>query len=126
MDIEFLNPDHEKRFTDYCHRAQIHSGDRERKAMFYIMAGSPDLIYKGIDRFYDFRNNMVKFHPEELEQDFEQFVFCTSSEALTRLALNLYNSGYPSLSVSDTFRDLDEDNMRLALEAIRLRFNIEG
>ena len=78
MDIGFLNPDHERRYKDYCQRAHIHSGDNERKAFFFIMAGSPDLISKGIEDFYNFDpyENMVKFHPDKLEEDFEQFVFC--------------------------------------------------
>jgi len=126
LDICFLNSDHERRYKDYCNRAHIYPDDRERKAMFYIMAGSNDLISKGINNFYNFKENIVKFSPgpEEMEQDFEKFSFCTSSRALTMLALNLYNSGYSSLSVSDTFSYLDGDNMRLAMEAIKLRFNI--
>ncbi len=123
-DINFLNEAHRERFTDYCQRAHIHSGDNERKAFFFIMAGSNDLVSKGIDRMYDFTENTVKFHPAHLGDDFEQFVFCSNSDALCRLALNLYNDSFLSLSVNETFRDLDEDNQLLAIEAIKIRFNI--
>ena len=124
MDIVFLNSDHEKRFTDYCHRAHIYPDDRERKAMFYILSGSPDLISKGINRFYDFSSNTVKFHPDTLEEDFKQFSFCSSSHALCRLALNLYNSSYESLSIADTFYNLDNNHRILAINAMLIRFNI--
>ena len=122
--MKFLSTRHEHRYNEYCQRC--HSLDRERKTFFYIISGSPDLSGKGIEKFYDFRNNTVNFRPDTLEEDFDQFVFCTSSDALARLALNMYNSIFPSLSVSQTFRDLDEDNLRLALEAIRYRFNIQS
>ncbi len=125
-DINFLNEAHREKFTEYCQMAHIHNSDRERKALFYIMAGCPDLISKGINNLYDFKDNMVRFHPDRLDEDEEKFCFCTSSQALCRLALNLYNRSFPSLSVSDTFYSLDEDNLKLALNAIKkIRFNIE-
>jgi hypothetical protein len=125
--IEFLNEAHRQKFTDYCQKAHIHRDDRERKAMFYILSGSPDIISKGINRMYDFKENIVKFSPvpEEQEKDFQPFNFCSSSHALLKLALNLYNSTYESLSVADTFYNLDSDNKQLAINAMRIRFNIE-
>lgn len=126
MDIRFLNPDHEKRFIDYCHRAHVHPEDRERKALFYILAGCSDLVSKGINRIYNFQENIVKFSPvpEQMEEDFQQFNFCSSSHALIRLALNLYNSTYESLSVADTFYNLDNNHRILAINAMLIRFNI--
>jgi hypothetical protein len=126
MDIQFLNSDHEQRFTDYCNRAKIHKGDQERKAMFYILAGCNDLVSKGINRIYNFQENIVKFSPvpEQMEKDFQQFNFCSSSYALIRLALNLYNSSYESLSVADTFYNLDNNHRILAINAMLIRFNI--
>ncbi len=126
MDIGFISDDHKNKYYEYIQQAGVYPQDLERQAFFYIMAGSPDLISKDIKRFYDFTDGRVKLHPDSLEEDEGQFCFCTSSQALCRLALNLYNSGFPSLSVSDTFRDLDGDNKQLAMEAIRLRFNING
>ena len=123
-EFPFISEDHKQKFTEYCLKAHVHSEDRERKAMFFILSGNNDLIAKGIDKFYDFTDNMVKFNPdpEELEKDFEKFNFCSSSHALTKLALNLYNSGYPSLLVNDTFNQLDKNNYLLAIEAIKIRF----
>ena len=124
--INFLNEAHREKFTDYCQRAHIHNEDRERKALFYILAGCPNLVSKGINRMYDFKENIVKFSPvpEEQEKDFKKFSFCSSSYALIRLALNLYNSTYESLSVADTFYNLDSDNKQLAIHAMLIRFNV--
>lgn len=126
MDIGFLNEDHKARFIDYCNRAHIHSGDVERKALFYILAGCNDLVTKGINRMYDFQENIVKFSPvpEQMEKDFQPFSFCSSSHALLKLALNLYNSGYESLSIADTFYNLDNNHRILAINAMLIRFNI--
>ncbi len=75
---------------------------------------------------YDFQENIVKFSPvpEQMEKDFQQFNFCSSSYALIRLALNLYNSGYESLSVADTFYNLDNNHRILAINAMLIRFNV--
>ena len=121
-EFPFLSEEHKQKFNDYCFKAHVHPEDRERKAMFFILSGNNDLITKGIDRFYDFQENMVKFHPDTLEEDFEKFNFCSSSHALTKLALNLYNSGFPSLSINDTLNQLDKNNYILAIEAIKIRF----
>lgn len=125
-DIKFLNEAHRDRFTDYCNKGNVHPEDRERKALFYILAGCPDLVSKGINRMYDFKENIVKFSPvpEEQEKDFQQFSFCSSSYALIRLALNLYNSTYESLSVADTFYNLDNNHKILAINAMLIRFNV--
>jgi hypothetical protein len=37
-DIKFLNEAHRQKFTEYCNKAHIHNSDRERKALFYILA----------------------------------------------------------------------------------------
>ncbi len=126
MDIGFLNEDHKERFTDYCKKAAIYPDDRERKALFYILAGCNDLVTKGINRMYDFQENIVKFSPvpEQMEKDFQPFSFCSSSHALLKLALNLYNSGYESLSIADTFYNLDNNHRILAINAMLIRFNV--
>lgn len=124
-DIKFLSEKHRETYKNYLERAGSHYQDRERRAFFYIMSGSLDLVSKGIDRMYNFKENIPKFHPATLEEDEEKFCFCTSSQALFRLALNLYNNSYISLPVNQTFRDLDEDNLKLAIEAIKIRFNIQ-
>lgn len=124
--MDFLNEAHRKKYEECCSRAEVHPEDRERKSLFYILAGCPDLVSKGINRMYDFKENIVKFSPvpEEQEKDFQPFNFCSSSYALIRLALNLYNSTYESLSVADTFYNLDNNHRILAVNAMLIRFNV--
>jgi hypothetical protein len=123
----FLNSDHVNLFNEYIRRDGTHSQDRERKALFFILSGNPDLISKGINRIYDFQDHHMKFSPDEetMEKYLEQFALCSSSSSLLRLACNLYNNLYPSKSVNDTFSSLGEDNIHLAITAIMIRFNRE-
>jgi hypothetical protein len=120
----FLNSDHMNLFNEYLRRDGTHSEDRERKALFFILSGAPDLISKGINRIYDFTDHHLHFGPdeEEMEKYLEKFSLCSSSSSLLRLACNLYSGLYPSKTVNDTFSNLDEDNIHLALTAIRIRF----
>jgi len=119
----FLNSEHKKQYERFLEMDRTHEQDRERKALFFILAGSKDLTSKGIENFYDFSEHMMKFHPEELQEVTGKF--CSSSRALLHLAVNLYNDSYESLSFTDTFRNLDSENYRLALEAIKIRFEPE-
>lgn len=119
----FLNSDHEKQYKNFLQMDSTATDDRERKSMFYIFSGNRDLISKGIENFYDFSEHMMNFSPDELEGVTGKL--CSSSRALLMLACNLYNSGYNSLSVTDTFWNLDADNYKIATEAIRIRFEPE-
>jgi hypothetical protein len=89
--------------------------DRERKAFFFIIAGNDDL-YSKVNFIYDFKERSIKsdcFENESVD-------FCSSSNRLIKLAFNLYNS-YPA-DVYDTFYLLDDKNFKLAINAIRIRF----
>jgi hypothetical protein len=120
----FLNSTHRALFYEFIRRDNVNLQDRERTALFYIISGCPDLVNKGSHKIYDFTEHRLKFSPEEkyMERYLEQFALCSSSSSLLRLACNLYNNLYPSQSVNDTFSNLDEDNIHLALTAIRIRF----
>jgi len=119
----FLSTEHEKQYKNFLQMDNTAPDDRERKAMFYILAGSPDLRSKGIKTFYDFSEHMLHINgPENLEEVEGRLCLCSSSRALLRLALNLYNNSYPSLSFTDTFWNLDKDNYKLVMQALRLRF----
>ena len=109
-------------------KAQVHPEDRERKSLFYVLSGNQDLRTKDIKKIYDFKEGRLKIRPGEEERELpklpEGLNLASSSRALLLLAVNLYNSSYESLSVSDTFRNLDRKNYLLALEAIKIRFEV--
>jgi len=89
--------------------------DKKRKAFFFIIAGNDDL-YSKVNFIYDFNERNIKsdcFENENVD-------FCNSSNRLIKLAFNLYNS-FPA-DVYDTFYLLDDKNLKLAINAIRMRF----
>lgn len=103
-------------YENLLKRDDTHEGDLERKALFYILGNNEDLFNK-VDYIYDFEEH--KILPECLES--EEIDFCSSSRKLIKLAYNLYNS-FPA-DVIDTFYLLDNDNFKIALESIKIRFN---
>ena len=114
----FLNNEHKERFQELTQKAKVFEGDMERKALFFILAGNDDL-YKKVNHIYNFKENGID--PDCLESG--KVYFSSSARKLVKLAYNLYNS-YPSEdTVIDTFYLLDEENFKLAINAIKLRFN---
>lgn len=109
---------HEDRLACLVERDGMNERDLERKSLFYILSGNRDL-YDKIDYIYDFKTNSIK--SECLEN--ESVDFCSSSRNLIKLAYNLYN-GYGA-DVLETFAGLDKNNFDIAMEAIRMRLNIE-
>lgn len=51
----------EDRFNQLLKRDETHEKDRERRALFYIIAGNMDL-YKKVNYIYDFENQCIKTH----------------------------------------------------------------
>lgn len=106
----------EERYNKLIEKDGTNEGDTERKVLFYILAGNTDL-YRKAEHIYNFKERVIT--PECLDSGMVDF--CSSSRKLVKLAYNLFNS-FPA-DVIDTFYVLDEDNFKLALNAIKLRFN---
>lgn len=104
------------RMKQLLERSDAYPGDLEREALFFILAGNEDL-YSKINSIYDFNENIIKVAVLDGNVDFP-----SSSRNLIKLAFNLYN-GFEA-SVVEVFEGLDEDNKRLAVEAIKIRFKI--
>ena len=92
-------------------------GDLERKALFHIIARNEDL-YSNVNRLYDFAENVIK--TDCLDGD---LYISSSSRKLIKLAYHLYN-GYDA-SVLEVFSGLGDDDARLGIEAIKIRFDIK-
>jgi len=116
--MKFQSKQHEERFLDLVVRDGTYESDRERLALFYIIVGNEDL-FKKWGTIYDFEEHMIKLCLEDGQVD-----FCSSSRALIKLGFNLYN-GYQCQGNSplDLFCSLDEKNMELAMNAIKLRLD---
>lgn len=95
-----------------------HQSDTERISLFYILCGNDDL-YSKINHIYDFKEKSIRLDCLESED----IDFSSSSRSLVKIGFNLYN-GYPA-DISETLSTLDEDNFTLAVEAIKIRFNME-
>ncbi len=104
------------RYQQLLERSGATPGDLERRALFHIIAGNDDL-YSKVESIYDFEGNFIK--DECLDGDVD---FCSSSRKLLKLGYNLYN-GYDA-SVIEVFSGFDDNNARLAIEAIKIRFDI--
>lgn len=105
----------QERVNQCMEKDKTHKRDSERISLFYILAGNDDL-YSKINYIYDFKERIIK--SECLESG--DVDFSSSSQRLIKLAFNLYN-GYPA-DVLDTFIGLDEDNFKLALNSLVVRF----
>lgn len=106
----------EDRYTDLLARDNTDARDVERNALFWILASNLDL-YAKVSHIYDFEDRSIK--PQCLDSD--DVDFCSSSQKLIKLAFNLFN-GFPA-DILETFYVLDDDNFKLAMTAIRIRFN---
>ena len=113
----FSMPLHKIQFEKLLEEDNTYPRDTERNALFYIISGNSDL-YKKRTFIYDFKNHGIKNCLQNEDVDFS-----SSMKSLIRLGFNLYN-GYTdnSTSPSSLFYSLDEDNQRLALNAILIRF----
>lgn len=91
--------------------------DRERLSMFYILAYNNDLFHK-ISYIYDFMDHSII--TECIDNNTVDL--CSSSLQLIKLAFNHFNS-YPC-SVNEVFSILDQENSLIALDSIKIRYNI--
>lgn len=120
--MQYINGKQEERFKELLLRAKLKYKDKERQSLFYVLAGNDDL-YKQVDKIYDFGKQQLSCINEEGEVDLEDIFISSSSGALLKLALELYNQS-TSISVHDLFRSLDDNNSKLAMNAIKIRYSI--
>lgn len=118
----YLNKEHEERYKILIEKSGLNYEDMEREALFYLLAGNSDL-YRQVDRIYDFQKQQLKCIAEDGQVDFSNIYTSTSSKSLLKLGIQLYNNG-TDITVFATFRCLDADNAQIALNAIKIRYNI--
>ena len=106
--------EHEKRYKFLLEKDTTGATDLERKALFYILAGSDDL-YNKVNHIYDFNDHSI--NPD----CFDEIDLCSSSRKLIEIAFNHFN-GYPA-DISEVLSVLDNDNFELAIDSMRLRYN---
>ena len=108
---------HLERFRTLLELDGTQAWDRERRSLFFIISGCTDL-YSRHTRIYSFSRHMLNGGGRDLEGE-----VCSSASALLALGLNLYNGRLGQTSVpSNTFRNLDAGNRRLAINALSMRY----
>jgi hypothetical protein len=114
----FLNLLHKKNFLHLVEISNLNLQDIERKALFYVLAGNSDLFSKK-NCIYNFNNNSLIFNTFK----YTNVDFSSSSKALIRLSLNLFN-GYSDEFTNpfNLFFPLGNNNYILAINAIFIRF----
>lgn len=121
--MKFLSKEHEERYNNLVSRADI-KGDIEREIAMYVISGNSDLYSKS-NKMYDFNNNEFIFDIEENEDGEIEIIWkaslSSSQEKLMRLAFSLF-SGTNKVGVVELFRVLDDNNTKLALNAIQYRY----
>ena len=121
--MEFLSREHEDNFNLLIKKADVSLGSVEYKSLFYIIAGNLDL-FKQAGEIYSFNEGMLQERKENAEGElyFPNVLTSNSSQKLLNLAVQLFNNTKDQ-NVLDTFSGLDTNNFKLALNAIKIRFN---
>ena len=118
----YLNKEHEERYKILIKKSMVRDEDVERRTLFYIIAGNLDDLYKQVDKIYNFQKQQLCCIKDG-QVNFDNIYTSSSSKALLRLGIQLYNSG-DDITVSEAFKYLDADNAQIALNAIKMRYNI--
>lgn len=117
--MDYLNKEHEHRFYELMAEDNTGDCDKERKSLFYILTGNSDL-YQKKSKIYDSKNHCIIpcLTKREVKVDLSG-----GAKALVKLGFNLYNGmNQKESSICNIFWNLDEQNRRLALNAIKIRF----
>lgn len=102
------------RYLELTSRDRMRSSDKERAALFHIIAGS-DELYKHVDDLYNFKDHAIKL------SCLRKPWLTSGTRGLIKLGFNLYNGSQKS-TIYESFVYLDEKNTHLAIEAIKIRF----
>jgi hypothetical protein len=111
----FLNHEHEKEFFSIREEAaEWYRNDKEYMSVAFLMAGNEELKQK-IKPYFDMDEGFF-----ESEAMFEKENFSPSLYVMAKLAVHLFNNN-ETVDPLDLIVCLDEDNFKLALQALKFR-----
>ncbi len=117
--MDYLNKEHEKRFYKLIAEDNTEVDDKERQSLLYILAGNRDL-YQKKNGIYDTKSRSII---PSLTKGGQKVDLSGGAKALVKLGFNLYNGiNQKDVNICDIFLNLDKENRRLALNAIKIRF----
>lgn len=112
----FINEVHKKNFLELEKRDNTSFGDIERLSLFYIL--SSEILYNRADNLYNFKEHIIK-------SDYNMSYLSSAEKSLVKLAFHLFTGRNEySESICDIFSKLDSENQLIALNAIKIRFEI--
>ena len=118
----FINKEHEEKYKNLKKKCKCNHS--ELNSLMYIISGDEQL-YSKASKIYNFRENKLNLSfNDKGEPKLSSLYLSSSAKALLNLGIQMYNRG-SSQNVFDTFCFLDEDNSRLAINCIKMRFNIK-
>ena len=112
----FLNGTHKSNFLELTRKDNTKFGDMERLSLFYIL--SCEMLYNKASKFYNFNEHTIN-------SDCDMNCLSSAEKSLVRLAFHLFTSNNTyAESINDIFSNLDDDNSKIALNAIKARYEI--
>ena len=114
-DFSFADSDHEKRYQEFVAICQPNHGEKDFAAAIFLLS-SPLLSRKG-DAAKHVKTGQIQF--SQLMKKIGPW--SGSEKAMVKLAAAMYNSVW-KVDVNEAFRRLDDGNVKLALEALRIRW----
>lgn len=110
----FKNPEHERLYIKFLEKAQARRGEREYLAALYVLA----VLNKPLEQYISPRQ--VAF--DELNKVAKPW--SSGEKALVKLAAALFNSTFWKARVHDVFCSLDSSNCQVALESLKIRYQM--
>lgn len=112
--MKFADELHRQEFEKLVNKCHAQMGEKDIRAAVYLLS-SPLLSRKRCERFVHACG--IRF--SELQE--KCGAWSSSERGLAKLAASLFNSSWKA-DVNDVFWNLDAENVDLALEALRIRF----
>lgn len=109
-----MNPTHKENYIKLQLLDKTSNNDTERKALFFILAS--ECLYDYVLDIYDFVERSIKL------ETLNELDLGNGQRKMVELAFNLYN-GNEAADPYELFHTLDQTNLTICLEAIKIRFN---
>jgi len=118
MTNHFISAAHKQKYLRLIVEDGMSFDDMERASLFYIIAGNEDLYKKRRYIYYPIEH-CIRSCPWQNGIDFS-----SGMRSLIRLGYNLYNGWTDEYTTPiNLFGNLDEQNQKLAQNALLIRFN---
>ncbi|MDQ0271140.1 MULTISPECIES: DUF6075 family protein [Bacillaceae] len=115
MKVQFLNQEHQTKFQEIrSEMAEDYRFNKEHLAVVFIMTGDEEL-YRKMTPYFDTKDGLFVSFKMFAEQDFSN-----GMGILAKLAAHLFN-GYETVSPIDLVDTLDDERLKLAINAILFR-----